>query len=31
MVVFTNGEKGSKVIKEIVSLAYHNPLFIATL
>jgi CubicO group peptidase (beta-lactamase class C family) len=31
MVVFTNGENGSKVIKEIVSLAYHNALFIATL
>lgn len=31
MVVFTNGENGAKVIREIVSLAYHNPLFIATL
>jgi CubicO group peptidase (beta-lactamase class C family) len=31
MVVFTNGDNGEKVIKEIVSLAYHNPLFIATL
>jgi CubicO group peptidase (beta-lactamase class C family) len=31
MVVFTNGENGAKVIKEIVSLAYHNSLFIATL
>jgi CubicO group peptidase (beta-lactamase class C family) len=31
MVVFTNGDNGPKVIKEIVSLAYYNPLFIATL
>jgi CubicO group peptidase (beta-lactamase class C family) len=31
MVVFTNGDNGAKVIKEIVSLVYHNPLFIATL
>jgi CubicO group peptidase (beta-lactamase class C family) len=31
MVVFTNGDNGEKVIKEIVSLAYHNPLFIPTL
>lgn len=31
MVVFTNGDNGGKVIKEIVSLAYHNALFIATL
>jgi CubicO group peptidase (beta-lactamase class C family) len=31
IVVFTNGANGAKVIKEIVSLAYHDPLFIATL
>jgi CubicO group peptidase (beta-lactamase class C family) len=31
MVLFTNGDNGSKVIREIVSLAYHNPLFLATL
>ncbi len=31
MVVFTNGDKGAKLIKEVVSLAYHNRLFIATL
>jgi CubicO group peptidase (beta-lactamase class C family) len=31
MVVFTNGANGDKVIKEIVSLAYRAPLFIATL
>jgi len=31
MVVFTNGDSGGKVIKEIFSLAYHNPLFAATL
>jgi len=31
MVLFTNGQNGSKVIREIVSLAYHNSLFLATL
>ena len=31
MVVFTNGDNGGKVIKEVVSSAYHNRLFIATL
>jgi CubicO group peptidase (beta-lactamase class C family) len=31
MVVFTNGDGGNKIIKEIVGLAYHDALFIATL
>jgi CubicO group peptidase (beta-lactamase class C family) len=31
MVVFTNGASGDKVIREIVALAWHDPLFVATL
>ena len=31
MVVFTNGEKGVSVICEAVAVAYHDPLFLATL
>lgn len=31
MVVFTNGDNGGKVIKQVVSLAFHNSLFAATL
>lgn len=31
MVVFTNGANGTKVIREIVALAWHDPLFVATL
>jgi hypothetical protein len=30
MVVFTNGDNGGSVIREVVSVAYRNPLFLAT-